>query len=400
MIRDKTIPCLILSAFFPYLYGGARVEHLVFPSFFLVLVLISILNISAISLPLLGMSLLLLFGTLFTLISSLVTPDTGAMAPALTMGTRLLLPAIVLATVACHPPVKYDMVRLAAQTIVWISVPLSMLAAGTIFFDMSWLINLYVQTGDDTVWSNAIAVGRYTGLFGQPLEAGIFYSVALLALVYLASLNWGSSMSRRLFLTFILIGGSLSLSKNFVILGALVALIYAVSVRVLSIRLGCAVLGLMVASMSGWLFLSSGNYSSSFIDLFDEGGLLLALTAGRLGKGDTEVAQLWAHLQHSGNWITGFGLGSHLPLDSGYLEYFYQGGLLAFGCYVLFIVGIFVLAISYWPDNVSKLLFSIFLFIVGSSLGGPVVTASRANVPLLMLIATCVLHLGLKKSKL
>jgi hypothetical protein len=399
MIRDKVVPGLILSAFFPFFLGGVRLEHLVFPSVFLIVALTSIFYATPISLPLLGMSLLLFFGTVFTLLSSAVSPDTGTAAPAFTMGIRLLMPSIMLASLACYPSVRSNLVRDSSQVIVWISVPLTLLALCTVFFDMSWLLKFYVQTGEDSVWSNAIAVGRFTGLFGQPLEAGIFYSVALLALVYLASLDWGNSILRKLLLISILVGGSLSLSKNFIVLGALVALTYAASVRVLSVGAGGALFGLIVVVVSGWLLFGNGNYSNSFVDLFDEGGLLLALTAGRLGKGDTEVAQLWSHLAHSENWLTGFGLGSYLPLDNGYLEYFYQGGVLALVCYLLFILGVIVFAIVHWRDDVSKLLLSLSLFAVGSSLGGPVVSASRVNVPLLVLTAACVLYLSAKKFK-
>lgn len=394
MASKIVIVALLLSAFFPHFEGGARLEHLVFPGAVVIFGLICIARQRAISPPVVLMSLMLFSGAVFAVVGSSFSPDAGAVASEWAMGTRLVLPAIVFGATAVCLPANCNVMAVVAKTIVLMAVPISFLALSSAFFDVSWLLNYYVKSDEDAVWSQAFSLGRFTGLFNQPLEAGVFHSVALLALVYLASLRWWRPMGRYFILAVIVVGGSLSLSKNFVVLGVLTALAYAVSVRVLSLRSGIFWFGVMVVAISIWLTFGNEDYANAFFDLFAEGGLLLALTAGRLGAEDTEVAQLWSHLLSSGQWLTGAGLGAYLPLDNGYLEYFYQGGVLPMASYLLFIFGILILAIRHRSIDESKLLFFLGLFVAASSLGGPVITANRANVPLLMLIASCILCIG------
>ena len=391
MHRQKVVAALLLSAFFPYFPGGLRLEHLSFLLFVLLFGFISISRTRYIYSPVLTMSMMLFSGAVFAFIGSTFLPDTGAMASALAMGTRLALPAVVLGAMVVYLPTNCNLMTTVTRTIVLMAMPVALLALSSRFFDISFILGYFVKNEETAVWSQAFALGRFTGLFNQPLEAGVFYSVALLALVYLVSMKLWRPIIRYLILGIILIGGSLSLSKNFVVLGVLVALAYAVSVRVLSIRSGVIWLGIVIAIIIVWFAFGNEIYTNSFIDLFAEGGFLLALSAGRLGTGDTEVAQLWGQLMTSYNWISGMGLGSYLPLDNGYLEYFYQGGVFSLASYVAFIVTILVTSIKYWSVDESKLLFFLGLYIALASLGGPVITANRANVSLLMLIVSCVL---------
>lgn len=116
----------------------------------------------------------------------------------------------------------------------------------------------------------------------------------------------------------------------------------------------------------------------------------MALTAGRLGSSDTEVSQLFAQLWTQGHWVYGRGVGSQLPLDNGYLEYFYQGGVLALCGYVVSLVALALPAVAHARRIEGKLLFYLLLFVVIASLGGPVVTANRANVTLMLLMVACI----------
>jgi hypothetical protein len=385
---------MLASGFFPYLPGGLRVEHLIFPLIFILATMFSIDRLRTVSKPLLFIACLLFSAALFALIGSYFSASAGVAAPVLSMSIRLLFPAIVIATLAVSIPANSCVMRGTATAVVMLAMPLALIAISSVFFDISDFLYLYVKSEEDSVWSQASAVGRFTGLFNQPLEAGIFYSVSLLALIYLMSIKWWRPSGRVLFLGLILVGGSLSISKNFVVLGVLTSLIYSVSISLISTRSAVILLGAMVAAVSSWLMLSDDNYSNSFIQLYSDGGFLMALTAGRLGSGDTEVAQLWSQLFSSGKWIGGAGLGSHLPLDNGYLEYFYQGGIFSVGCYLLAVFSVLIYSIVNWSINESKLLFFLGIFVVLSSLGGPAITANRANVPLLALMAACVLSIS------
>lgn len=394
------VTAISVSGVFPYLPGGLRLEHLIFPLALIISIIVSIYRLNSVSRPLLLISFLLFFGAIFAVAVSYFSASSGAAAPMLTMSVRLLLPAIVFASMAFCQPNDSSFSTSTAAAIVFISVPISLVAIISTFIDLSSFLSYYIKNEEDSVWTQAFSLGRFTGLFNQPLEAGVFYSVALLALIYLISIRWGLPAGRLLILGFILIGGSLSLSKNFIILGVLTSLVYSISIRVISLRSGLVLFGIMAAAIFSWLLLSDDNYANSFIQLFLDGGLLLALSAGRLGTADTEVAQLWSYLLTSGKWVTGVGLGSYLPLDNGYLEYFYQGGVIPVICYILFILSLLIYSIYYWSINESKLLFFLGVFIAVSSLGGPAITASRANVSLLTLIAVCVLSISYYKNQI
>jgi len=373
------------------------VEHILFPCLLVFSFLLSDSQEKVLSVPLLKMSLFLFASAAFAVVFSLILPDAGAIASMPAMSIRLVLPAIVLMAMAVSIPPNCTIITTAAKAIVLVAIPLTLFAAATALFDMSFMVGYFIKGDEDSVWARAFALRRFTGLFNQPLEAGVFYSVALLAFVYLAGLDWAGPKRRYLILGLILIGGALSLSKNFIVLGVLAGLGYAVSIRMLSPTRGLAALCLAGGGFVAWLMLADEAYVNSFIDLFANGGLLLALTAGRLGSGDTEVAQLWNYLLTSGKWVTGVGLGSYLPLDNGYLEYFYQGGIFALLGYLLFILSVLSLSIRKWSTNEAKLLLFLGLLVAASSLGGPVVSANRANVPLLVLVAACVSYLSAYK---
>ena len=120
----------------------------------------------------------------------------------------------------------------------------------------------------------------------------------------------------------------------------------------------------------------------------------MAISAGRLGSSETGVSQLFADLWDRDRWILGRGLGSHLPLDSGYLEYFYQGGALAIVGYLAFLVVLAVAAIRYRATAGGKLIGCLLVLTVAGSTGGPVITASRASVAFMLLLAAAFVSIG------
>jgi len=132
------------------------------------------------------------------------------------------------------------------------------------------------------------------------------------------------------------------------------------------------------------------SYLDSLLDLYYDGGLISALSAGRVGgEGEGSVSILTNDLITSGDWVTGRGLGSYLPLDSAFLEYFYQGGIFALAGYVAALV---ILSFIAWRDRrseIGKLLIFVVAYVWIASIGGPTLTASRANVSLVMLISSC-----------
>jgi hypothetical protein len=374
----------------PYLPGGLRMEHLVLPPLALLTMIKCLQLTRSVYGPTAISVLALCFSLIAVTLGSLQSEITGAMASPLGMFIRLCVPPLILMTFTFALAHVSCVLTGAARAIVGGGMFAGFCSLSSVFFDITTLLSPWVHIDEESVWSQTMAIGRFTGLFNQPLEAGVFFSVALLAVLYLLKSCPRERIFNGLGLALILIGGLLSLSKNFIVLGQALGLAFAVSIHLLSLRF---VLFLCATAGTGLIALIieiNPVYMHSLIDLFEDGNLLMALTAGRLGSSDTEVSQLFAQLWTQGQWVYGRGLGSQLPLDNGYLEYFYQGGVLALCGYVLSLVALALPAVAHAKRTEGKLLLYLLLFVVIASLGGPVITANRANVPLMLLMVACI----------
>jgi len=374
----------------PYLPGGLRMEHLVLPPLAL-LTMVNSLQLTRRVYGPAGISVLALcFSLIAVALGSLQSEITGAMASPLGMFIRLCMPPLILMTFMFALAHVSFVLTGAARAIVGGGMFAGFCSLSSVLFDMTTLLSLWVNIDDESVWSQTIAIGRFTGLFNQPLEAGVFFSVALLAVLYLFKSCPRERIFNGLGLALILIGGLLSLSKNFIVLGQALGLAFAVSIHLLSIRVALLLCATAAMGFIALIIEINPNYVHSLIDLFEDGNLLMALTAGRLGSSDTEVSQLFAQLWTQGHWVYGRGVGSQLPLDNGYLEYFYQGGVLALCGYAVSLVALALPAVAHARRIEGKLLFYLLLFVVIASLGGPVLTANRANVALILLMVACI----------
>lgn len=234
---------------------------------------------------------------------------------------------------------------------------------------------------EESVRNQSLAVGRSLGGFNQPLEAGLFFGSAHLMLLYFMlkrkSTYEGVQIAMVMFINFI--GGMLSLSKTFYVLALGLSLVYLLIIgrRALvfnSIALSCLLL------VSFVIFAEGNNYTDSLADLYFEFGLLAALTAGRFGNTEgTTVVQLF-EVTTENSPLFGNGLGTYLPLDNGYLEYYFQGGVLAITPIIGVLLYMLWLSHTNWKTPNGKMLFVFVLFVILANLGGPVFTANKANI--------------------
>ncbi len=158
---------------------------------------------------------------------------------------------------------------------------------------MPWLKHFWAADGTATfVAELAEQMGRFSGIFNQPAEAGIAYTLAALSLAYLQRRELVSSRLAYLGWVLVVIGGLLTLSKVFVGglgLAVLLVLFYRHrSIRTTGVALGTAVV--MVALSAGGWFTSWGasimvgwyRYSITAGD-----SPIYTLTAGRFGTAGT-----------------------------------------------------------------------------------------------------------------
>src|SRR5690606_6260889 len=110
-------------------------------------------------------------------------------------------------------------------------------ALATIKIDTWPVVQYFVGIGADTqtdagtVWQRAAQLGRYTGLFNQPLEAGLAYSIAGLCWIYAVAVTRKATVLKWVLLVGVVIGGILTVSKIFVFGGVMTMVMYALLSR-------------------------------------------------------------------------------------------------------------------------------------------------------------------------
>jgi hypothetical protein len=237
----------------------------------------------------------------------------------------------------------------------------------------------------DTVARRALGLGRFGGVFNQPMEAGLSYAGGLLGWVYL----WrGRERAPLLMATLplLLLGGILSVSKVFLFVGLpLGALGFAreVSAGRFAIKrmwFGVAAIAGGVAAIT-WVSRSWGGagYLWRFASLSraDPRSAIELLTAGRFGAGSDGMETRFLDVWHTAP-ITGRGLGTSQAFDSAYLEVFHQGGMVYVLLYVMLLL-VLLLPLYFKSLRAAEraLLGSLWVLVVVGGVGAPALTINR-----------------------
>jgi 4-amino-4-deoxy-L-arabinose transferase-like glycosyltransferase len=280
----------------------------------------------------------------------------------------------------------------------------TILAIASVFFDTWPLVRLFVREAAATgtsVWENAALNGRYSGVFDQPMEAGVAYSAGLAAWVYWVA-RLGRPATRHLILLgALVIGGFLSVSKVFILGGLPLGMLYLVWMfrmkpsTIARYFVAALVFAAVFVPAAIWLMYrwsGQGFFLRLFdADLISSQGLIALYSAGRFGGGPTTVASLFATTWAEAP-LQGFGFGAFSPLDSAYIQFFYQGGLVALLFYGLALVALAVHAYRHRrvaPEE-SRLLMVLLVLVLGAGIGAPALTLNRSSVVLWTMIVLAV----------
>ena len=159
---------------------------------------------------------------------------------------------------------------------------------------MPWLRRFWAADGTSTfVAELAEQMGRYSGVFNQPAEAGIAYTLALLSLAYLQKQELVRPGWTYIAWSALVVGGLLTLSKVFVgglVLALLVVLAYRTrAVRTAVVALGTAAL-MVAATAAGWFSSWGASTMAGWYRYSIEVGdsPLYTVTAGRFGTPGTD----------------------------------------------------------------------------------------------------------------
>jgi hypothetical protein len=389
---------IIISSLGPYIGLGLRTEHLFIYGFFLMVFVLFFLKAS-LNITLFKSLIPLLFSFIVTIFFDLITGPKIREAGLFSNIDNLLEPVLLMFVFSYFLDKSFDEsdFNILLNLIVVTSVIAGLISILTIFIDLEFILKFFVTdiAGEDSLWKQVFSLGRYTGFFSQPLEAGIFFTGSLFSLIYLKKTyfikNWVFCFS----FIVIIIAGAISISKNFYLLGIVMAFILYGQLSHWTIKRYLT----FVLFFFGFLtiillyfILDFGNYLNSLFSLYESDGFISAITAGRFGgSGNTDVEILFNKFINEG-FFMGFGLGTHLPLDNGFLEYAYQGGFFALLGYLLFLLYGIKIALCKYQKAYAKFLLILIVYVFLSSIGGPVITANRANVIFIFLIcATLVL---------
>lgn len=311
---------------------------------------------------------------------------------------NLLLPMAVIGIVwmvlgaGARPAVLIDVV---CRVVVWIMVVNVGLALWRASGHGPDLTAFQGPVGAHTVAGKAEQLGRYSGIFNQPAEAGVLYSVALLAAVHLYRLR---PVLFAVVAIVITVGGFLTVSKIFLLIGLPIALwqivratghrhrrlfavLFAAVPLLLAVRVG------VVRQWTGGQFLHRlvPGSGQSLVDLY---------TAGRFGSESTLAVVAGEVLRTSP--LLGFGAGGlAVPYDNAWIESLVIGGLV--GAVNLTAV-LIVLGNACWnlrdrdaDPSLTRFAGGLMAVVVGSAFGVPSLTANRCSTVLWLLLALMLL---------
>lgn len=382
------IAVVLISAFGPYLVSSFRVEHFVIYPLAAAAVLLRWRTIIDRALG----SGLTLFGSWFLLLllGVIGMQALPATAPRWEYGSfpagvdTVLLPfLVVLIMVGFAPrPTTAASLWFACRIIAVLGVLNGMLSVITMLIpDLTVLLRPFwgAEGTDDTVADAAMEMGRFSGVFNQPAEAGLFYSLAALSAIAVYA---GAPLKLWPTLLVITVGGMLTVSKVFLFVGLPIALIYLFMQGSLIERLSrIAVVTVLAVGIFSAPFIQTWSGLEYLLRFADAGeqSVLELFTAGRWNEGSTLLG-VFEYIYHASP-LVGVGFrGLAVPYDSAWAEIVVFTGFLGVG---LLIVGyLSLLVYSFLLKNAAARAYGLVLSVVliGASFGISSLTLNRVSV--------------------
>lgn len=280
-----------------------------------------------------------------------------------------------------------DLLHAVAKAVSVLMAVNGALAALSTRVDLTEFLRPFWNAADSTtsVADKAATLGRFSGIFNQPVEAGAMYGIAGLLAIY----TWSHRQRLLLpLLTLIVLGGLVTVSKVFIIGALPLILFYWLRNRNGSNKgpiLFAAVIVAFGVAQSGFFDEWTGfRYLTRLLN--PEGSVLAFYTAGRISEGSSVGQVIDSLLQVSP--LSGVGLaGWEVAYDSALNETLVTAGILGLICYCVTLLALFFVA-SRVPESNTRLFAYLFaILLVGSSLGFTPLTANRVSTIAWLVIA-------------
>lgn len=392
---------ILLAAFGPYLFGVARVDQIIiYPLAILAVMTLFLRSRTGILFQPTVSTIFLVFVsvTLYTLLITVGGERHYELLGKVVSGfENYAQPAavILIMGVFVRPRSETEAVvlfRSICRLLVILLSLNSVLVILSVFLDLS-PVTRYFTTGllnQDNLSTSALAAryGRYSGIFNQPVESGLTYSLGLFCWAYLSHAKRRSLTRDYLLLWLMLLGGILSASKAFILMGVPLFIVYWLSARRLfdfqrlpELATGRFIFSALLGSCSTALVFGSWSGLGFVTRLFtfrEDQNLLDLFTGHRFGTDTSQLKDILTRTWNDG-FLFGLGFGAETIFDSAYAEFFVESGLVGLIGYVLVLgcIGWLALEKSGKGSEERRLLLALWVLSVGVGIGAPVLTLNR-----------------------
>lgn len=398
---------LILSAFSPYVVKslGIKAEHVIIVPVFLVSLVIALMNRVKVNKEIIPLLFLWICFLALVTLRTLFSTETPAGMSAVAEFGNFLMPLLIMffyffnfnREEVSETELISKVLRLFNILLILNSFLIIFSIAG---FNTDAILKFYWK---GFVARDSLGNGRYTGIFNQPMESGLAYSIGVLGWLYLIEKQSKITIKNLAGIILLMIGGVASVSKVFILGGFLLFCWGAFRnkgvrkslVKVMFI-LTPLVIGAYQLLKQNW---SGMDYLMRFFTIQD-GQLLDTLTSGRFGGVNT-MQTLFSSIWHDHPFV-GLGLGQNDVADSQWFQIFGSSGAIGFMIFIAFTGILIKKALEYRVfmkgAGESKLFESLVILSVIAGIGAPVFTLNRSSSVLWVLISMLLMYKNKYKS--
>jgi hypothetical protein len=278
--------------------------------------------------------------------------------------------------------------RRLSRIVIALLVVNTVITALSVFFDLGSLLEVFrplSSAASPNVADRAALGGRFTGIFNQPFEAGVAYSLGLFCWAYL----YIGRQARRPYamahvsLALLMFGGLLPVSKVFIFAGLPMFLVSWLLGGGLGAALRLRTLPIVVLLVYAFALALATWPGSDLLTRLPEtvtgdGDVVTSLSAGRFGN-EGLVSQAFRSAATEVP-LTGFGLASYGPLDNAYFMFFIHGGAVPLLGYLALICWLALSGLRAFASSAEgRGLVLLVILIAGAGLGAPVASIPRAS---------------------
>lgn len=250
-------------------------------------------------------------------------------------------------------------------------------------FGGSKIIGDFGGYSDVTLAELNLTTGKFAGVFNQTFLVGFSYSLGLLIWGYLYTRRESYSFKNIFFLILILIGGIMSFSKVFIVIGAPMFFVFLGIKRTLLLFISLFFIILTILFYNNTLLEIIADYKAmSYVTRLlygvSSGNIIDIFTSGRLDS-SSSIFQGIVHTL-STNPFFGFGYGSIMTSDLSFYEIISLGGFVGLFLYTLLMLTLMI-PVQNLTSLRDKYFYTFFILLtLISSLAGPIFTSNRVSI--------------------